>query len=38
MSTLIKVQEVTKWFGETEVLAGICFEVKERETLCILGG
>ena len=38
MSTLIKVQEVTKRFGETEVLAGVCFEVKERETLCILGG
>ena len=38
MSAIIIVESVSKRFGSTEVLNGISFEVKERETLCILGG
>ena len=38
MSAIIIVESVSKRFGSTEVLKSISFEVKERETLCILGG
>ncbi len=38
MSAIIIVESVSKRFGSTEVLKGISFEVKERETTCILGG
>jgi ABC-type sugar transport system ATPase subunit len=36
--SIIIVESVSKRFGSTEVLKSISFEVKERETLCILGG
>ena len=35
---IIIVESVSKNFGDTEVLKSISFEVKEHETLCILGG
>ncbi|MHC4448296.1 MAG: ABC transporter ATP-binding protein [Planctomycetota bacterium] len=38
MSAIIIVESVSKRFGSTEVLKSISFEVRERETLCILGG
>ena len=38
MPAIIIVESVSKRFGSTEVLNRISFEVKERETLCILGG
>ncbi len=35
---IIRVEDVTLRFGAVEVLRGISFVVKPRETLCILGG
>ncbi len=35
---IIRVEDVHLRFGKTEVLRGVSFEVKQGETLCILGG
>jgi phospholipid/cholesterol/gamma-HCH transport system ATP-binding protein len=37
-SVAIRVEDVTKSFGDVEVLRGVSFEVAAGETLCILGG
>ncbi len=38
MEPIIRVEDVTLRFGDREVLRGVSFEVRPRETLCILGG
>lgn len=35
---IIRVRNLVKNFGETEVLRGVTFDVRRGETLCILGG
>ncbi len=35
---IIRVEDVHLRFGKTEVLRGVSFEVRQGETLCILGG
>jgi phospholipid/cholesterol/gamma-HCH transport system ATP-binding protein len=38
MAAVIEARDVTRRFGEVEVLRGVSFQVEEGETLCILGG
>ena len=38
MNNVIQVQNVHKWFGSRKILDGINFEVREGETLVIMGG
>lgn len=38
MATVVKVENISKSFGDVDVLDGISFQVKPRETLCVLGG
>ncbi len=38
MSTVLKVKNIQKWFGPRKVLNDVHFEVKEGETLVIMGG
>ena len=36
--TILSVQNVQKWFGPRKVLNNIVFDVREGETLVIMGG
>ncbi|MBI4115926.1 MAG: ABC transporter ATP-binding protein [Candidatus Omnitrophica bacterium] len=38
MSAVIQVENLQKWFGTRKILDGINFEVREGETLVIMGG
>ena len=37
-SALLKAENLSKWFGERKILDGVSFEVREGETLVIMGG
>lgn len=38
MSAVIRVENIQKWFGERKVLSGVDLEIREGETLVIMGG
>lgn len=38
MSTILSVQNIHKWFGDRHILRGVNVDIKEGETLVIMGG